>query len=516
MKEKKEMKSKIIILLICSLIVGVWGCSRPAEQPNLLFVFTDQQSYDMLGVAGNSQVLTPNLDRLAGEGVHFTNAISNCPICSPYRGMLMSGQHPLYNGCWTNDLPLLPDNGLTFAQALGQAGYETAYIGKWHLYGGGTRDMGIPKGKNRHGFDSTFLTNNCTVDFRPGSCFYWNDEGEKVFFKDVYEDNPWELEAQTRQAESWLENYVEDKPFAMFVSWHPPHNHHYRGAEDPCPNVSMRKPLYDVSVLDPSLIEPYLDMDIKLRPGFEDTPDIDACRKEIYRNYMAMVTACDHSVGRLIDKLKEKGVYENTLVVFTSDHGDMITSFDSKKPKQYPQDYSLRVPLIMRWEKGLLNHRKSDLLVGAMDMMPTILGLLGIEIPEKVQGKDLSGAILSGDDDAVKSVPIFMFIGNGWRGVYTRDWTYAHSLNPEESIHEGVETNVLFSRRDDPGQLNNLFENEDFSGIQKDLAGLTHDWMDRFGDEGYAQDDFIELYREQNFNWRKNYTQRPIDVLKNR
>ncbi len=503
------MKSRLNIFLICSLILGASGCSRPAVQPNLLFVLTDQQSYDMLGVAGNSQVLTPNLDQLAEEGIYFKHAISSCPICSPYRGMLMSGQHPLYNGCFTNDVPLLPDNGLSFAQALGQAGYETAYVGKWHLYGGGTRDQGIPPGKNRHGFDGTFLTNNCHVDYRPESCFYWNDEGEKVFFKDVYEDEPWELEAQTRQAEEFLSAHDGTKPFALFVSWHPPHN--YGGDADP--HLPGHQYSYNVDVLDPQLIEPYKNTDIKLRPDVPAGKEGEAGMKEQYRNYMAMVTACDHSVGRLIEKLKEKGMYENTLVVFTSDHGDMIHSFDAKKPKQYPQDYSLRVPLIMHWERGLQKHRKSELLVGAMDLMPTVLGLMNIDIPESVQGKDLSLPILEGDDDAVESVPIFMFIGNGWRGVYTKEWTYAKSLNPEESIHENVETNVLFSRSDDPGQLNNLFGHEDFSAIQKDLAGQTHDWMEQFGDEGYALEDIVEIYK-QGFDWWRNYSERPIDVLK--
>lgn len=502
------MKRILNILLICSLIMGAMSCTKAAEKPNLLFVFTDQQSYDMLGVAGNSQVLTPNLDKLAGEGIHFTNAITNCPICSPYRGMLMSGQHPLYNGCWTNDVPLLPDNGLTFAQALGQAGYETAYIGKWHLYGG-PRNRGIPKGKNRHGFDGTFLTNNCQVNYKPEVCFYWNDEGERVFFKDAYDDSPWELEAQTRQAEDFLSEQDGENPFALFVSWHPPHDYGGDGNPD-IPGVQYN---YDVDVLDPELIKPYENTDIRLRPGLDADEDAQARINEQYRNYMAMVTACDNSVGRLIEKLKEKGVYENTLVVFTSDHGDMLASFGAKKPKQYPQDYSVRVPLIMRWEKGLKKSRTSDLLIGAMDMMPTTLGLLGIDIPGEVQGKDLSRAILSGDDDAVNSVPIFLFIGKGWRGVYTKDWTYAESMVPEESIHLGIETNILFNRQDDPSQLNNLFNNEEASQSQKELADLTYKWMDLFGDEGYATEDFIKLY-QQGFNWKENYTQRPIDVLK--
>ena len=502
------MRTAFNILVLCTLFMGACGVTKSENKPNLLFVFTDQHAYDMLGVAGNDQVITPVLDQLAGEGIYFSNAVSSCPICTPYRGMIMSGQHPLYNGCWTNDVPLLIDNGITFAQALSQAGYATAYVGKWHLYGGGTRDTGIPKGKNRLGFDGTFLTNNCTVDFRPESCFYWNDEGEKVFFKDVYEDEPWELEAQTRQAESWLEDFNEEKPFALFVSWHPPHD--YTG--DGCPDIPGGQPNYNVAPLDASLIKPYEGMDILLRPDLDDAGEMAECKKELYRNYMAMVTACDHSVGRLIEKLKEKGVYENTLVVFTSDHGDMLTSLGSNKPKQYPQDYSCRVPLIMRWEKGLTENRKSDLLIGAMDLMPTILGLLDIEIPSTVQGTNLSRAIVSGDDDAVESVPIFLFIGNGWRGVYTKQWTYAESMNPAESIHQGVETNVLFNRQKDPGQMNNLFNNENFSEIRKELAGLTHEWMSQFGDEGFSNSDFLNMH-DRKF-WQTNYTDRPIDLLK--
>ncbi|MCL6103515.1 MAG: sulfatase [Bacteroidetes bacterium] len=509
------MDKRMIVGAICTLILGA-NCMANSEKhlknndkrkPNLLFVFSDQQAYDMIGYSGNKQIRTPNLDKLSREGVSFSNAVSLCPICTPMRGMLMSGQHPLYNGCWTNDVPLLPENGTTFPQALNMAGYETAYIGKWHLYGGGTRDTGIPKGKNRHGFNGTFLTNNVTVDFRPESCFYWDDNGKKVFFKDVYKDHPWELEAQTRQAETWLENYDNDKPFALFVSWHPPHD--YLG--DGCPDIPGRQYNYNTSVLDSSLLDPYKGMDIVLRPDIDNTGKMADCIKEQYRNYMAMITACDASIGRFIKILKGKGLYSNTLIVFTSDHGDMLGSHGADKPKQEPQDYSCRVPLIMSGQNILPKNKKSELLIGTMDLMPTILGLLNIKVPESVQGMNLSPYILSGNDSAIESLPIFMFVGNGWRGVYTKEWTYAESVNPKVSKDRSVEINVLYNRQKDPGQLNNLYNDKNFAIVQKKLTGLTHDWMTRFGDKGFSNSDFSNIYDHE--GWQKNYTDRPIDLL---
>ena len=510
-RTKTHFSQLIMVLILVFTCILPEGCSKKPEDqgtlPNLLFVFTDQQSYDMLGVAGNGQVITPHLDKLAEEGILFRHSVSNSPLCTPMRAMLMTGQHPLYNGCWANDLPLLPDKGVTFAQSLNGAGYETAYVGKWHLYGGETRNTGISPGPNRHGFDGTFLTNNVTVDFRPQSCFYWNDDNEKVFFKDVYEDQPWELEGQTRQAEAWLKEYQGDKPFGLFVSWHPPHD--YIG--DACPEVEGRQYNYDVGPLDPSLIDPYKEMDIILRPDLLDDPDMVPCRMEQYRNYMAMVTACDDAVGRLIQILKEKGALENTLIVFTSDHGDMIGSHDASSPKSRPHDYSVRVPLIMSWPDGLGRSGESDLLVGSMDLMPTILGMMGLEVPGSVQGLDLSEAIREGNDEAVESVPLFYYPGGSWKGVYTRDWTYSRAADPVQEGGSGAEINVLFDRRDDPGQLNNLFNNTAYADIKQNLDGLTQKWMEKFGDKGYSQAELSDIMDRE--HWRNNYTTRPIDLL---
>ncbi|MCP4311338.1 MAG: sulfatase-like hydrolase/transferase [Bacteroidetes bacterium] len=508
------MKIRTFVTLLTGLLVFQ---KIGAQQANLLFVFTDQQSYDMVGYYEGSQAITPHVDQLASEGISFNHAISNSPLCTPHRGMLMTGQHPLYNGCFTNDVPLLPNKGTSFAQALNEAGYETAYVGKWHLYGGGNRDTGIPSGENRHGFNGTFLSNNCTVDFSPEACFYWNDNNEKVYFKDEYKDSPWELEGQTRQAEKWLRDYEDDKPFAMFVSWHPPHDF----VGDGCADIPERQYNYDVSELDPDLIDPYKDMDIELRADLKSNPSMFDCRKKQYRNYLAMVTACDEAFGRLIQILKDKDVYEKTLIVFTSDHGDLIGSHRARIPKLTPQDYSCRVPLVISGKYVLPQSRKSDLLIGTMDIMPTVLGFLDVEIPESVQGMDLSEEILSGIDDAVESQPLFMYAARHYRGVYTKDWTYTFAVDEEfpggstmhnhDSFIGGADIEVLYDRENDPAQLHNYFGDKKHRKIQKELHKATLEWMNKYGDKGYSETDFLAVYTWK--EWQKNYDKRPIDLL---
>lgn len=136
-------------------------------RPNLVFVFSDQQSSDMLGCAGNPQVISPNLDRLAAQGLRFNHCISSAPICTPYRGMLLSGQHPLRNGAFENDVRMVPGAGNYFGEVLRDHNYRTGYYGKWHLYGG-DRDRPVPPGPYRYGFDHEFVINNCTLDYTKG------------------------------------------------------------------------------------------------------------------------------------------------------------------------------------------------------------------------------------------------------------------------------------------------------------------------------------------------------------
>lgn len=463
-------KSTVLAAGILMIVTFVAGCAGsddttdplPAdEMPNLVFVFDDQHSWDMMGAYGNDQIITPNLDRFAEQGIRFTHAISNAPQCTPHRGMLLTGQHPFDSGALWNDLRALPGNGDYLAEVLTRAGYRTGYYGKWHLYGG-DRNRPVPPGPYRYGFDDEFLTNNTTLEFEADKAYYWDEEGEKQLY------GAWESDAQTAQAIQFVDDHA-DKPFALFISWHPPHGFGGSPPED-------MMDLYDPDTL-------------TLRPNVHDAPNV----RKMYQRHMAMVTSIDRAFGRLMDKLREEGLEENTIVVFTSDHGDMLRSHGWGKPKQRPEQESIRVPLIVRWPDRL-QPRVSDLLVGVLDLAPTLLGLMDLPVPKSYDGRDLAEPILQKDDNAVASVPLFFFQLD-WRGVYTHRYTYAFDVSDEErksDLMRSMDWNVLYDRELDPAETRNLYGDPRYADVQERLHAAALRWMERFGDKGYTQEEIAD------------------------
>lgn len=484
------MNAKSYFLALSGLLMFTSASKKP-EKPNLVFIFTDQQAFDMLGCYGNKQIKTPNLDQFAKEGLRFTHCFSNSPVSTPFRGMLMSGQHSLYNGTFVNDKPLIPGHGKKFAEVLRDAGYNTAYIGKWHLLGG-DRDRPVPKGEMRYGFDELFASNNCHVDFRAGKCFYWNEEGQKVFF------NKWEVYGQTDQALAYLDSRKNaTKPFALFVSWHPPHDWGKFKGED-------GKMHYRYDAPDELMAMYNLDS-IQMRPGIENTPD----RRRMVCGQMAMITGIDIAFGQLMEKLNQLELDKNTIVVFTSDHGDMLEFNDAILPKQYPHDYSCRIPFILRWPGKIEPGKTTGLLFSALDMMPSILGLMGLEVPKECHGKNLAKAICSGDENAVGYVPIWIYAGKGFRGVITRDYTYA----TQKGATEGSLQNVLFDRKNDPYQLTNLFDDPKMAPVKEKMWTLTQEWMAKYNDQFWELNDFMKAASQD--EWNTPPYIRPVDILKN-
>ena len=433
-----------------------------SPRPNLLFVFSDQQSWDMLGCYGNRDLKTPSFDRLAAEGVRFNHCIATSPVCTPNRGILLSGLHPLQNGAFMNDLQLRPGKGNYLGEVLRDGGYHTGYFGKWHLYGG-DRNRGIPPGPFRYGFDHEFLTNNCTLTFDERS-WYWSQDGkEKMLYGD------WEPYAQTRQALEFIESHAKDsEPFALFLSWHPPHNwgRAHEGYSAPADCLALYNP-----------------EKLTLRPTVEDTPQ----NRRAYQGHYAMISSLDRAFGQLLAKLEEKGLTENTIVVFTSDHGDLLNSYGWPNNKGRAESGSARVPFLLRWPKKLKPGTTSDLLLGWLDLMPTLLGLLSLPVPKTCQGRDASTAVLSGkNDDGTDALPL-LFAPLNWRGVYTRRYPYSEALHPpgEANTPGGQETfNCLYDRQSDPLETKNLFHAPEAHEVRELLHTRTHALMERYGDKG--------------------------------
>jgi len=414
--------------------------ASPSLQPNLLFLLADQWRAQAFGYAGDHNVRTPNIDRLAREGFTFGNAISGLPVCCPYRASLMTGQRPLTHGVFMNDVPL-STNALTLAKVLRGAGYETGYIGKWHLDGDGRSNF-IPR-ERRQGFDYWKVL-ECTHNYT--NSFYYADEPVKLKW------DGYDAMAQTRDAQQYLRDHGRSsRPFLLFLAWGPPHNpyhivpEHYRAFYDP--------------------------KKIKLRPNVPEAGRADA--RKAASGYYAHCTALDDCVGHLRATLRELGLEQNTLLIFTSDHGDMLGSHGAYN-KQRPYDESVRVPLLLRWPAGLgTRARKLDALIHAEDILPTLLGLVGAPIPKTVEGLDFSGYVRGGpnpNDGAVLLSCVAPFGqwtrqmgGRECRGIRTLRYTYMRDLDGPW---------LLFDNWKDPFQLKNLARQPSSMMLQAELDAI--------------------------------------------
>lgn len=439
-----------------------------APRPNLVFVFGDQWRACDTGFAGNPQVKTPHLDRLAGESINFTTAVSGCPVCTPYRASLLTGQYWLTHGVFHNDKPLDPD-AVTIAKVYKAAGYDTAYIGKWHLNGHAEgvnmaegRNRPVPAGR-RQGFDF-WKVRECTHDYN--NSFYYDENN----VKHVWEG--YDAIAQTRLAQEYIRDHAQgrlsqgrppqDRPFVLFLSWGPPHE----------PYQTAPKRYRDR--FDPD--------DIVLRPNVpQDLTD--QARREI-AGYYAHIAALDDCIGDLLETLNDTGIAQDTIFVFTSDHGDMIRSHGMTK-KQKPWDESIRVPLLLRYPAVHgAEGRVIDMPINTPDLMPTLLGLSNIAIPDSVEGTDFSG-LIEGRESATNEaallacpVPFHQWGyprgGREYRGVRTRRYTYTRDLNGPW---------LLYDNQADPYQLDNLAGRPEHALLQRRLDALLEERLERTRDE---------------------------------
>jgi len=364
---------------------------------------------------------------------------------------MLTGQYPLTHGLFMNDVTLNPD-AESIAKILKKEGYDTAYVGKWHIDGNG-RSSYIPK-ERRQGFEYWKVL-ECTHNYNNSKYYEGDDTTVKKW-------DGYDAIAQTRDVQSYITNHSDsDKPFCMFLSWGPPH----------APYQTAPKKYRDM----------FDAKSIKLPPNFEGNP---AKGKSTLAGYYAHIAALDDCIGDLMKTMEETGVADNTIFVFTSDHGDMLGSHGAAK-KQQPYEESIRVPFLIRLPKGVgKNGVKNDMLFGTPDIMPTLLGLCGAPIPAAVEGVDFSavvaGAVETPENDALIECPQPFGQwqrkrgGREFRGIRTKRYTYVRDL-------EGAW--LLYDNDKDPYQLKNLVKSPEAAGLMKNLEARLSAKLKEVGDQ---------------------------------
>lgn len=495
-----------------SVLIGMNVLAAKRKQPNILYVFPDQMRREAMGFwrkkgfkgalrTKSDPVVTPTLDKLAEDSVVFTQAISTCPVCSPYRAMLMSGTYPQTNGvhinCRKDRQDHLRHDLVCFTDVLAQAGYETSYVGKTHWerneplfdehgnYVGTTEAPGghnmndydtyIPPGKGRHSNKYWF---QCVKDVHKDPRVYSNDSDRIDGKKDGEQYRP-KIYSPRLEADvivDYLKNSSgrrdTSKPFSLIWAPNPPHNPYT--SEDDCDEVAYRK-FYKDKKPEELLIRPNI---------VESEAEVLKRARTSVPFYFANVTGVDKQLGRVLEALEECGEADNTIIVFTSDHGEMMGSHN-KFGKLVVYDEAFCVPLLIKYP-GKTSKRLEDLMITPVDMMPTLLGMLGLShlIPETVEGKNYSTEILQGDWSKTPKPKSALFLTQTSKGLRTNRYTFYLDDQGDQ---------LLFDNEEDPYQMNPLaLENippADADFIRSELG----QWLKVSSDAWYTEKKFSNL-----------------------
>lgn len=443
----------ILLVVSCNQNKKVTADNPATKNPNVLIILADQWRAQATGYAGDPNVRTPNLDKLAAGSVNFKNAVSSMPVCTPFRASLLTGQRPLTNGVFMNDVQL-DTNAVSLGKVFGGAGYDTGYIGKWHLDGRGRLQF-IPPGNRRQGFDF-WAANECTHNYNE-SVFYKNDDPSRKIWPD------YDAFSQTAAAIDYMDNRKEStNPFLLVLSWGTPHAPYHTAPEEYRKRFDPEK--------------------IMLRDNVPE--EMRKRAKKDLAGYYAHIAALDDMVGKLMENLRETGELDNTIVLFTSDHGDLLGSQGAYK-KQRPYDESIRVPMLYRLPKGMdIASGQRDALIGSADIMPTLLELCNVPVPKTVEGTGYR-SYMEGNKkaDTVALITCVQPFGQWnkvhdnareYRGLRTLNYTYTRDLDGPW---------LLFDNKKDPYQMDNLVDNADYAEIQSKLDHLLKNRLEKNDDE---------------------------------
>ncbi len=455
----------------------------PRQHPNLIFLFADQLNYQSCGFSGETRAHTPNLDRLAAEGVNFSQAVSCCPLCGPYRASLLTGKYPSSTGQYRNDVRCMPDDE-AIGHQLERAGYRTGYIGKWHLYCRTGDEQFTPPGPYRLGFDQYFASYNWNHDYWNG--FYYPDSDERIPMKGYQTD------FQTDMAMEFIETQKKESPFALFVSYEIPH--------PPCTPDDVPKEYYelfrDVDFSD--LLYNQEDVFSEFTPSYDrawQQEHIIDDHNERCRVYYAMNACLDRNIGRILTYIDQHGLADNTILVFTSDHGDMLGGHGRIQKRIFFEE-SVRVPLLLRWNTHIPSGVNSEACINTPDIMPTLLELMGLSVPEGYEG-DSYAPLLMGNDQP--DAPDDAFITNMHYGKFNHHEEYRAIRNAQYLYARmaRIGKEFLFDHRHDPKEEKNLAGEKAYQEVLHIFRKKLADKMKALGDEARPHEWYWENWIEE-------------------
>ena len=436
------------------------------KRKNAIWIMSDQQRAMMLSCNGDPNLHTPEIDTLANMGVNFSSAVGGFPLCCPCRGSMLTGLYPHH--CVPGHEYQLPPQQPTIAHVLNENGYHTAYIGKWHLDGFHERDgraaFHVIPPERRGGFQYWvgYENNNSQYD-----CWVHGGEGESAFH---YRLPGYETDELTNLLLRYLEGRQgKDEPFFAVLSVQPPHNPY---------------------IAPPEYMARFQPQQMRLRANVPPIPRIEQQARQSYAGACAMVENLDWNVGRVRAKLDELGLADDTHILFFSDHGDMHGSHGMCH-KTNPYEESIRVPFIMgggRTHYGAASNVRVDYPINHVDVAPTTLGLLGVPVPEWMEGTDYSAVRFRSwlDRRPLPEYPDSAYIQNvvptrhphstdlPWRGLVTRDgWKYVCLPNTPW---------LMFDLNEDPYEFVNLAHNTVYLKKRMELNERLRKWVEDTGD----------------------------------
>ncbi|HEU5139061.1 MAG TPA: sulfatase-like hydrolase/transferase [Bacillales bacterium] len=426
------------------------GTNR-SNQPNVIVFFTDQQRWDTTGVHGNPLGLTPNFDRVAQRGTHVSNSFTCQPVCGPARSCLQTGKYATTTGCFRNSIPL-PSEEKTLANYFKEGGYSTGYIGKWHL---AEKDP-VPEA-GRGGYDYWLAANTLEFSSQPYDTVVYNNDCQP-------EKLPgYRVDALTDAAIRYVDHHQKD-PFYLFLSFLEPH--HQNDIDDYPPPVGYR--------------EQYTS---RWTP-----PDLDSLggtAPQHLGGYYGMVKRLDEAFGRLLDALKSLDLLENTIVLFSSDHGCHFKTRNGEY-KRSCHESSIRVPTAIQGPGFNGGGYLSDL-VSLIDLPPTLLDAAGLPVPEEMQGRSILPLVRGGVDDWPEEAFVQISESQVGRAVRTQRWKFGVTAPDRNGKTDpGSDSYVeefLYDLEADPYELRNLVEREKYNGIKEDLKARLIRRMVEAGEE---------------------------------